>query len=176
MQQSQREDSVTTYDDDGDRRVVRDRRVSRTSTAAPALMLGGLILIVGTFMDWVDGRELALTDPNGFQIPDGRMALGIGVGLLLMGVLMAANKRVGSWFDADLLGVALSTVGLVTIVSLWMYLGSDERSPDIGLYVSAAGAAIAMVGALVALLRSGSDRATTDDDGRGDVGRSRSLA
>ena len=84
---------------------------------------------------------------------------------------MMSNRRVGSWFDADLLGVALSTVALVTIVTLWAYLGSDERSPDIGLYVAAVGAAIAMVGSLAALVRSGSDRDTADDAGRGDVGR-----
>ena len=105
-----------------------------------------------------------------------RIALGIGAALLLMGILMAANRRVGSWFDADLLGVALSTVALVTIVSLWVYLGSDERSPDVGIYVAAAGAAIAMVGSLVALLRSGSDRATLDSKGEGDIGRNRRLA
>jgi hypothetical protein len=173
LQQSEREDRTTRVDDDV--RVVKDRRESRSSTAAPALVVGSLVLIVATFLDWVDGREQALTDPNGFQMPDGRVALGIGVALLLMGILMGANKRVGSWFDADLLGVALSTVALVTVVSLWIYLGSDERSPDIGLYVAAAGAAIAMVGSLAALLRSGSDRATADDEGRGDVGGSRRL-
>ena len=120
----------------------------------------------------IDGREQSVTDPNGFQIPDGRVVLGIGAALLVTGVLMASNRRVGTWFDADLLGVALSTFALVTVVTLWAYLGSDERSPDIGLYVAAAGAAIAMVGSMAALLRSGSDRATVDDEGRGDVGRS----
>ena len=156
--------------------VLRNRRESRSSTAAVALLLGGLVLVVGTFLDWIDGREQALTDPQGFQIPDGRIALGIGAALLLMGILMAANKRVGSWFDADLLGFALSTVALATIGALWVYLATDERSPDIGIYVAAAGALIAMVGSLVALTRSASDRATLDDDGEGDVGRNRRLA
>ena len=141
-----------------------------------ALLLGGLVLVVGTFLDWIDGREQALTDPQGFQIPDGRIALGIGAALLLMGILMAATKRVGSWFDADLLGFALSTVALATNGALWVYLATDERSPDIGIYVAAAGALIAMVGSLVALTRSASDRATLDDDGEGDVGRNRRLA
>lgn len=169
--QSEREELRVS---DGDPRVIRDRdrRISRSSTAAPALLFGSLVMIVATFLDWIDGREQLVTDPNGFQIPDGRVVLGIGAALLVMGILMAKNRRVGTWFDADLLGVALSTFALVTVVSLWAYLGSDERSPDIGLYVAAAGAAIAMVGSLVALLRSGSDRATVDDEGRGDVGRS----
>ena len=175
MQHSELEEH-TTRDRDGDPGVIRDRRESRSSTAALALAFGGLVLVVGSFLDWIDGRELALGDPNGFQIPDGRVALGIGVALLVMGILMATNRRVGSWFDADLLGVALSTVALVTVVSLWIYLASDERSPDVGIYIATAGAAIAMVRSLVALLRSGSDRATLDSEGEGDIGRNRRLA
>ena len=104
------------------------------------------------------------------------MALGIGVALLLVGILMAANRRVGNWFDADLLGTALSTFGLVTVVAFWAYLGSDDRSPEVGLWVAAAGALIAMGGSLVALLKSASDRATWDDEGEGDVGRNRRAA
>ena len=169
--QTERDDVVQASD--GDTRVIRDkdRRVSKSSTAAPALLIGSLVMIAGTFLDWIDGREQSITDPNGFQIPDGRVVLGIGAALLVMGILMAKNRRVGTWFDADLLGVALSTFALVTVVSLWAYLASDERSPDIGLYVAAAGSAVAMIGTLAALLRSGSDRATVDDEGRGDVGR-----
>lgn len=170
MQQSTHESRDGLVADDV--RVVpdRDRRVARASVAAPAILIGSVVLIVSTFLDWVAGRE-ATSDANGFQIPDGRIVLGIGAALLVMGILMAKNRRVGSWFDADLLGVALSTIALVTVVAFWAYLGSDERSPDIGLYGATAGAAIAMVGSLAALLRSGSDRATVDDDGRGDVGR-----
>ena len=148
----------------------RDRRVAKASTAAPAILLGSAVLIVSGFLDWVAGRD-ATNDANGFQIPDGRVVLGIGAALLVIGILMAKNRRVGSWFDADLLATALSTIALVTVGTLWAYLGSDERSPDVGLYVATAGAAIAMVGSLAAALRSGSDRLTEDDEGRGDIGR-----
>jgi hypothetical protein len=175
MRQSESEEYVTR-DRNGDRRVNIDRRDGRSSTAAWTLAFGGLVMVVASFFDWIDGREQSLTDPNGFQLPDGRLVLGIGAALLLMGILMATNRRVGTWFDADLLGFALATVGLVTVVSLWAYLASDERSPDIGIYVASAGALIAMVGALIALLKSRSDRATLDEEGRGDVGRNRSLA
>jgi hypothetical protein len=150
--------------------------VSRSSTAAPVLIVGSLALIIGTFLDWVGSRDQAVGASSGYQLPDGRIALGVGVALLLMGIIMAANKRVGSWFDADLLGVALSTIALVTVVALWGYLGSDNRSAEIGLYVTAGGALIAMVGSLAALLRSASDRATWDGEGEGDVGRNRRLA
>jgi hypothetical protein len=175
MQRSESEDRVV-QDRDGDRRVLRDRRRSRSSTAASVLIIGSLAIIVGSFLDWVGSRDQAVGASNGYQVPDGRIALGIGVALLLMGILMASNKRVGSWFDADLLGTALSTVALVTIVTLWAYLGSDNRSVEPGVYVAAGGSLIAMAGCLVALLRSASDRATWDDEGEGDVGRNRRLA
>ena len=169
-------ESRLTRDRDGDTRAVRDRRIARSSTAAPILIVGSLALIVGSFLDWVGARDQAVGASNGYQLPDGRIALGVGVALLLMGIVMAANRRVGTWFDADLLGTALSTFALVTVLALWAYLGSDDRSPEVGLYVAAAGALIAMGGSLVALLRSASDRATWDDEGEGDVARDRRVA
>lgn len=166
--QSARESTFT------DRRIDipdrRDGRAARASTAAPLIVIGSAVLVVSGFLDWIAGRD-AVNDANGFQIPDGRVVLGIGAALLVMGILMAKNRRVGSWFDADLLATALSTLALGTVVTLWVYLGSDERSPDVGLYVATAGAAIAMFGSLSAALRSDSDRLTVDDEGRGDVGR-----
>ncbi len=175
MQES-RTETATTRTNAGRERTVRDRRTSRSSTAAPVIVIGSLGIIVGSFLDWIDSRDQAASAAQGFQIPDGRIALGIGVALLVVGILMAANRRVGTWFDADLLAVAFSTVTLVSVVALWVYLGSDQRSPDIGIYVTAAGALVAMAGSLMALLRSASDRATWDDDAEGDVGRNRRLA
>ena len=158
----------------------RDQREARRSVAAPAILIGSLILIVGVFLDWASttaDQATATTtastgaDLSGFNLPDGRVAAGIGLALLVVGLLMMANKRVGPWFDADLLGVALSTVTVGVIVTFLLAVGDDGRSADIGTYVSLAGAAVAMIGAVAALLRSGSDRATIDDEGRGDVGR-----
>jgi hypothetical protein len=89
--------------------------------------------------------------------------------------LMWANKRVGSWFDADLLGVTLSTIALGTIIGFLIDLGDTGRTVEIGAYVALAGALIAFIGGMAALLRSGSDRATADDEGRGDIGRRRAA-
>jgi hypothetical protein len=86
---------------------------------------------------------------------------------------MLANKRRDSWFDSDLLGVALSAFAVALIVMFLMDAGNEALSVDFGAYVSLLGAAIAFIGALAALLRSGSDRATADVEGRGDVGQRR---
>jgi len=145
-----------------------DHRDARASMAAPAILIGALVVIVGTFLDWASGTVIDATgtqtetvDLSGLNVPDGRIVMGIGLALLVMATLMWANKRVGSWFDADLLGVTLSTIDV----------GDTGRSVEIGTYVSLAGAVIAFIGGLAALLRSGSDRATVDHEGRGDVGR-----
>ena len=164
-----------------DRTLTRvDDRDARASVAAPPILIGSLIVIVGTFLDWASGTVIDATgtqtdtvDLSGFNVPDGRIVMGIGFALLVMAVLMWANKRVGSWFDADLLGVTLSTIAIGTIVAFLIDVGDTGRSVEIGTYVSLVGAVIAFVGGLAALLRSGSDRATVDDEGRGDVGRRR---
>ena len=156
-----------------------DHRDARASMAAPALLIGALVVLVGTFLDWASGTVIDATgtaqtetlDLSGFNVPDGRIVMGIGFALLVMAALMWANKRVGSWFDADLLGVTLSTIAIGTIVAFLIDVGDSGRSVEIGTYVSLAGAVIAFIGGLAALLRSGSDRATVDDEGRGDVGR-----
>jgi len=155
-----------------------DHRDARASMAAPAILIGALVVIVGTFLDWASGTidatgttQTETRDLSGLNVPDGRIVMGIGLALLVMAALMWANKRVGSWFDADLLGVTLSTVAIGTIVAFLIDVGDTGRSVEIGTYVSLAGAVIAFIGGLAALLRSGSDRATVDDEGRGDVGR-----
>ncbi len=160
-----------------------DDRGARASTAAPVILIGALVLVVGSFLDWASGAAGAgaggaggatagAIGVSGYNLPDGRIAAGIGVALLVMAALMWANKRVGSWFDADLLGVALSAIVIVVIVTFLMDLGNTGRSAEFGTYVALAGAVVAFIGAIAALLRSGSDRATADREGRGDVGRS----
>jgi hypothetical protein len=166
-----------------DRPLTRvDHRAARASVAAPALLIGALVAIVGTFLDWAsasvtvaNGTQADRVDLSGFNVPDGRIVMGIGFALLVMAILMWANKRVGSWFDADLLGVTLSTIAIGTIVGFLIDLGDTGRTVEIGAYVALAGALIAFIGGMAALLRSGSDRATADDEGRGDIGRRRAA-
>ena len=169
----------TGYDGRADAGRRRDVAYARASMAAPPILIGSIVLIVGVFLDWASGSggttELGATtatsDLSGYNLIDGRIVAALGTALLISAVLMWANKRVGSWFDADLLGVALSAAAIAQIVLFLMDVGNEAISADYGVYVSLAGAAVAFVGALAALLRSGSDRATGDREGRGDVGR-----
>ena len=161
-------------------RPVPDRD-GRRSMAAPAIVIGSIVLIVGAFLDWasgnggtsIGGEATGTADLSGYNLIDGRIAGAVGVALLIAGLLMLANKRRDSWFDSDLLGVALSAFAVALIVMFLMDAGNEALSVDFGAYVSLLGAAIAFIGALAALLRSGSDRATADVEGRGDVGQRR---
>jgi hypothetical protein len=164
----------------GDRRTRLDNRQARPSMAAPALLIGSLILLASTFLDWastaqgVNGTtETGTTTASlsGYNVPDGRIAGGIGLALLVVAVLMWANKRVGSWFDADVLGGALSAIAVGTIALFLVAVGDGGLSAELGPYVGLVGAAIALIGAIAAAVRSGSDRATADEEGRGDIGR-----
>jgi len=163
-----------------DRLDRRNDRGARASTAAPIVLVGGVLLLFGAFLDWASGAEGAAqgalaggnnVDVSGYNLPDGRLAFGIGLALVIVAALMWANKRVGSWFDSDLLSVALATIAVGVIVTFLLDVGNGARSADVGAYISLVGAIVALAGAGAALLRSGSDRATFDREGRGDVDR-----
>ena len=88
--------------------------------------------------------------------------MGIGFAMAIMGLYMGVSRRHGHWYDADLLGVALSGIASVVIVATWLAL-PDARSPDVGLYVALAGAVIGFLGSLAALMQSHRDDDVTDE-------------
>ena len=156
---------ATSYGTSPMRRIGRDD--DRGSLAPPALAVGGLIMLVGTFLGWASGNGDGPNGANGnrsldlagFEMSDGRVAMGIGFALLLLAVLMFLSRRADAWNSADLLGATLATVGLVVIVATLADLaGSGGPSADIGLFVSLIGSLIALAGALIGLLRDASDR------------------
>jgi len=161
----------------GRRRDVR----GRSSMAAPAIVIGSIVMIVGAFLDWATGTggttvlgvQTTTSGISGYSLVDGRIVGALGVGLLIAGLLMWANRRLDSWFDADLLGVALSAFAIAQIGMWLMDINNEALSADYGIYVALAGGVIAFIGALVALLGSRSDRATTDIDRSSNVSERR---
>jgi hypothetical protein len=167
-----------------DDRFAQGRRSDvrgRASMAAPAIVIGSIVVIVGAFLDWATGTggttvlgvQTTTAGLSGFNIADGRIVGALGVALLVAGLLMWANRRLDSWFDADLLGIALSVFAIAQIGMWLMDINNEALSADYGVYVSLAGAVIAFVGGLVALLGSRSDRVTTEVDRSGDVSERR---
>jgi hypothetical protein len=161
---------MDTRSADGRTDVTPYRYEGRRSTAAPVIGLGGVVLVVGTFLSWASHSAPAVAHKvdesiSGSSLPDGRMAMGLGFAMVMIAVVMLATRRVGAWFDADLLGLALATAALVLTIATWASIGKDSgvtasRDADIGLYVAVVGSAIAFIGSLVGLMKSGSDRAT----------------
>jgi|tagenome__1003787_1003787.scaffolds.fasta_scaffold19374872_1 hypothetical protein len=169
------------YDERLGARSRRDVWEGRSSMAAPWMLIGSIVLIVGAFLDWASGTggttvlggTAGTTDVSGYNLIDGRIAGALGVALLVSALLMWTNKRVESWFDSDLLGVALSATAITLVVMFLLDVGNEALSADYGAYVSLAGGAIAFIGALIALLGSRSDRMAVDRDDRDDVARRR---
>jgi hypothetical protein len=169
--------------EDNDRLSRRRPDIGRMSMAAPAIVVGSIVMIVGAFLDWATGTggttilgvQTTTSGVSGYSLVDGRIVGALGVALLIAGLLMWANRRLESWFDADLLGVALSLFA-IALIGMWLLdIDNEALSADYGAFISLAGAVIAFIGAIVALLGSRSDRATTDLDRRGDVGQRRAA-
>jgi hypothetical protein len=147
----------THYDDGtvtGPRRIER-RDDARPSMAAPFVGLGGLALVIGTFLTWIDSGDATTgtTEIAGSSLSDGRIVMGIGFALIVMALYMGTTRRWGHWFDSDLLGATLSAVATTVIIATWVAL-PDGQSPDLGLYVSLAGAIVGLIGTVMALTRS----------------------
>lgn len=131
-----------------------ERSKAKASVAAPLLGIGGLALALGTLLTWVDAGDAATgAEVAGSSLSDGRLVMGIGLGMLLMGVYMATTRRYGHWYDADLLGATLGAIATTVIVTTWIAL-PDGQTADLGLYVSLAGAVLGLIGALAALAQS----------------------
>jgi hypothetical protein len=144
------------YEDTGTAPRRLDRDEARASIAAPLLGLGGLGLVVGSMLTWIDASDAAGAEVNGASLSDGRLVMGIGFALLIMAGYMASTRRYGHWYDADLLGAALAAIATTAIVGTWVAI-PEGQSPDLGLFVSLGGAVVALVGALAALAKSRSD-------------------
>jgi len=163
----------------GRRRDIR----GRSSMAAPAIVIGSIVMIVGAFLDWATGTggttvlgvQTTTSGVSGYSLVDGRIVGALGVASLIAGLLMWVNRRLDSWFDADLLGVALSAFAIAEIGMWLMDINNEALSADYGVYVALAGGVIAFIGAIVALLGSRSDRVSTDLDRSSDV-RERRVA
>ena len=169
--------------EDNDRLSATRRIEGRMSMAAPAIVVGSIVMVVGAFLDWATGTggttifgvQTTTAGLSGYSLVDGRIVGALGVALLIAGLLMWSNRRLESWFDADLLGVALSLFA-IAVIGMWLLdIDNEALSADYGVFVSLAGAVIAFIGAIVALLGSRSDRTTTDLDRRSDVGQRRAA-
>lgn len=120
-----------------------------------ALLIGGILLIVGTFLtfvtvDYGDGTN------EGFNASDVEQAVNYlmagGIAIVLAGILWVAKGATAR--------KVLAVIGIITIGYLGVYAGfvditsisdlGDSASAGLGLYVMTAGGVIAVVGAILA--------------------------
>jgi len=90
---------ATSYDDGtrtGPRRI-ETRDDARPSMAAPFLGLGGLALVIGSLLTWIDAGDATTgtTEIGGSSLSDDRIVMGIGSALLVMALYMGPRDGAG---------------------------------------------------------------------------------
>src|SRR3954469_17162270 len=113
--QSERDDRFAQ----GRRREVR----GRPSMAAPALVIGSIVMIVGALLDWATGTggttvfgvQTTTSGLSGYSVGDCRIVGPLGVARLIAGLLRWGKRRLGSWFHSHLLRIALSVFAIAQI-------------------------------------------------------------
>jgi len=120
-----------------------------TSNPGPLLLLGGgLLIALGTILDWFPGASGLNVDFNGLF---GIVALLIGLGLAAVGAIRAfapdtklPDEIAGFSFDQ------LSFVEAVTVF-LWSFALIFESGTKIGLHLTWIGGAVATAGAVLSM-------------------------
>ncbi len=129
-----------------------------TSNPAPLLQLGGGVLIaLGTILDWGPGIGGLNTDFNGLF---GIIALLIGIGLAAVGAIRAFSPSTS--LPDQIAGLSLDQLGFIEALAVFIFAFSllTESGTKIGLHLTWIGAAVALVGVILAL-RNPSSSSTT---------------
>ena len=129
-----------------------------TSNPGPLLLLGGGVLIVlGTILDWGPSTSGMNTDFNGLF---GIIALLIGIGLAAIGAIRAFSPSTS--LPDNIGGFSLDQLGFAESLAVFLFSFSliTEDGAKIGLHLTWIGGAIAIAGTVLSM-RSASSSAST---------------
>lgn len=132
------------------------------TVGAIGLLLGGALLIIGSFVTWF---SLLGIDVTGFTsgsddtVRDGPLFLTLGIVVVIFGVVLLALKRV--------LGVAIAgvVVGVVAVIAALADLGDVSNAQDTaldagidftigpGLYLCVVGGVLSIAGGVIAIVK-----------------------
>ena len=129
-----------------------------TSNPGPLLLLGGGVLIVlGTILDWGPGVSGLNTDFNGLF---GIIALLIGIGLAAVGGIRAFSPSTS--LPENIAGFSLDQWGFAESLAVFLFSFSliTEDGSKIGLHLTWIGAAVAVAGTILSM-RSAPSGAST---------------
>lgn len=146
--------------------TTRDYFERARTWAATGIFVAAALVILGSFLDWVEVDALPPTIPadqaaraepfNGFDIGDGYWTAGAGLVLLVAAVLIVVRpaSRYPWWaFVASVVagGIAISDYrGIEQVFTDWGGIGNGP-SPGIGLMLVAAGALLGLISSVAAI-------------------------
>jgi len=110
--------------------------------SAMALMVGGALLAIGSFLAWGSAFGISVSGMDG---GDGWFTLLAGVALLALGYMAYSGKAFASW----LAWVALAVGGAVTLINFFDIMGTDLVEIGIGMWVMLAGVVAGAYGLLM---------------------------
>jgi hypothetical protein len=130
----------------------------RTWVAPAGLIVGGLLLALGSLFTFATASAGELRfDVQGLDTDDGKIFLGVGLFLVILGFVIGAVRSRGG---RRVLGVlAFLGAGFMLYAAIVDVIDASEdlplegisQSPGIGLFMSGIGALLATVGALAAI-------------------------
>ena len=160
--------------------------VRRPTAGAALMVLGGLLMAIGALLPFakVEAGELPIPAQTvgGLDTPDGKLFLGVGIGLVILGGLIwVAKSRAPRMVAA---GLAIAAAGFMLYAAVVDITGIEDESLDaiaeagaaqtpgvsveqvraaldqfnvsintgIGLYIVLGGAAIAVIGGILSLI------------------------
>jgi hypothetical protein len=107
-----------------------------------ALMAGGALLAVGSFLEWGSVFGVGVTGMDG---GDGWFTLIAGAVVVALGFMTFSGRAYPSW----LAWVAIAVGAAVALINFFDILGNDVVSLGIGMYAMLAGVVIAIIGLVI---------------------------
>ncbi len=140
--------------------VATPRSAGRAArvVAGVIALVGGLLLVAGSFLDWVQadivGEGIRVgsgwSNVSG-EIADGPLIAGLGAIVAIWGAITLAASITGRWVLAGFVAAGAATAVVVfEIVDLTSPTGGVETELQAGVWVMVAGCALALVGAVIA--------------------------
>lgn len=130
-----------------------------TSNPGPLLLLGGGVLIaLGTILDWAPSVSGLDTDINGLF---GIIALLIGISLAAVGAIRAFSPSTS--LPNDIAGFTLDQLGFAESLAVFLFAFSliTEDGTKIGVHLTWIGAAVAIAGSILSMRSSDAGTTTT---------------
>lgn len=130
-----------------------------TSNPGPLLLLGGGVLIViGTILDWGPSTSGLDTDLNGLF---GIIALLIGLGMIALGAIRAFSPSTS--LPDSIAGFSMDQIVLAEALTvfLWSFALVFEDGAKAGVHLTWIGGAVALAGAVLSLRGTGSTSTTS---------------